>query len=80
MLVLPQKQPKGVPQKEGDFSLCAHCGHILRFDSELNLISATPEDMVEFFEKNPDGYHYLLQAQRAFKSPYWQEMLKNYKK
>lgn len=66
--------------KTGDFSVCMYCGVILRINDNLDLIPATPDELVDFYIKSEESYFRALKASSMVKSPYWQNKIKNTKK
>jgi len=51
----------------GDFSVCAYCGEIGRFDEELIIRPWTEEDKENIKKEHPDLYTNLIQSQMAIK-------------
>lgn len=47
---------------ENDYSVCAYCGAISQYDSELNLVPITPEGLVKLNDEDPDVFDVLMKA------------------
>lgn len=61
--VLPFKE--GVPQP-GDFTVCAYCCTLMRFDEQLKLQRVSHADVVTL-SQNPEIMEQLFKIQRAIK-------------
>lgn len=46
----------------GSFSLCAECGEISKFSSDLKLVPVTPEDLVALNDADPDMFDEIMRV------------------
>jgi hypothetical protein len=53
---------------EGDISICAVCGQVMIFDSELKMRAATDTELIEIKTGNPDVYKFVKHASASFKA------------
>lgn len=45
-----------IKPKKNDLSVCARCGHISRFNEDLNLVPLTRKELFDLLENHHDAY------------------------
>lgn len=56
---------KTLKPKEGDFSVCAYCGTISTYDSEMNLQPLPSDELIKLNEEDPETFDKLIAYQKA---------------
>lgn len=54
--------------KQGDFAVCWSCGIISRYTAKLDLVPASPTDLLLLEGDNPEGYQALINFQQIIKA------------
>lgn len=60
-----ERKPEDWTPGPGDYSVCAHCGTLLRYELGMQYSVATRDDLKELQEKQPDDFTMLQSAIRA---------------